>query len=143
MEEGKLIGHIISKEGIRIDPSRVEAILKINPPKNKKEFESFIGRISFLRRFIPNLVDILRSITSMLKRDTKIKWNSETKKSFSKVKLTLKTTHLLISHDFTKRYIIFSFASDHTIVVFLLQNKKGQEQPITFLSMDLRDASLK
>jgi ABC-type uncharacterized transport system substrate-binding protein len=37
VEEGKLLGHIISKEGIKIDPSRVEGILKINTPHNKKK----------------------------------------------------------------------------------------------------------
>lgn len=36
LEEGKLLGHIISKDGIKINPSRVEAILKIDPPRNKK-----------------------------------------------------------------------------------------------------------
>ena len=48
LEEGKLLGHIISKEGIRIDPSRIEAILKIEHPRNLKELQSFIGQINFL-----------------------------------------------------------------------------------------------
>lgn len=69
LEEGKLTGHIISKEGIRIDPNIVEAILEIDPPINKKEVQSFIGRINFLRIFIPNLAEILRSITNMLNKD--------------------------------------------------------------------------
>ena len=55
LEEGKLLGHIISKDGIRIDPSRIESILKISHPRNIKELQSFIGKINFLRRFIPNL----------------------------------------------------------------------------------------
>jgi hypothetical protein len=59
LEEGKLLGHIISKEGIRIDPSRTEAILKIEHPRNLKELQSFIGQINFLRRFIPNLAELL------------------------------------------------------------------------------------
>jgi ribonuclease HI len=48
LEEGKLLGHIISKEGIRIDPSRIEAILKLEHPRNLKELQSFIGQINFL-----------------------------------------------------------------------------------------------
>ena len=43
MKEGKLLGHIISKDGIRIDLDRVNAILKVEEPKNKKEVQSFIG----------------------------------------------------------------------------------------------------
>jgi len=44
MEEGKLLGHIISKEGIKVDPSGVEGILKIGTPKSEKEVQSFLGK---------------------------------------------------------------------------------------------------
>jgi len=73
LEEGKLLGHIISKDGIRIDPSRIEGILKISHPRNMKKLQSFIRKIIFLRRFIPNLAELLRNITNMLKKDTEIK----------------------------------------------------------------------
>jgi hypothetical protein len=89
LEEGKLLGHIISKEGIRIDPSRIEAILKIEHPRNLKELQSFIGKINFLRRFIPNLAELLRNITNMLKKDAKIKWDPESRQSFEQVKRAL------------------------------------------------------
>jgi hypothetical protein len=55
MKEGKLLGHIISKEGINIDPNRVEGILKINTQRSKKKVQSFLGKVNFLRRFILNL----------------------------------------------------------------------------------------
>jgi len=67
MEEGKLLGHIISKEGIKVYPNRVEGILKISIPRSKKEVQSFLGKVNFLRRFIPNLVEIIKHITNMLK----------------------------------------------------------------------------
>lgn len=54
LEEEKLLGHIISKDGIKIDPSKVEAIQKIEIPRTKKEIQSFIGKVNFLRRFISN-----------------------------------------------------------------------------------------
>jgi hypothetical protein len=79
LEEGKLLGHIISKYGIKIDPSRIESIQKLEHPRNIKELQSFIGKINFLRRFIPNLAELLRNITNMLKKDTKIKWDFESK----------------------------------------------------------------
>jgi hypothetical protein len=82
LEEGKLLGHIISKDRIKIDPIRIEVIQEVEHPRNIKELQSFIGKINFLRRFIPNLVELLRNITNMLKKDTKIKWNAESKQSF-------------------------------------------------------------
>jgi hypothetical protein len=143
LEEGKLLGHIISKDGIRIDPNRIEAILKLEHPRNLKELQSFIGQINFLQRFIPNLAEILQNITNMLKKDAKIKWDSESRQSFEEVKRALTEAPVLISPDFTKDFYLFSFASEHTIAAVLLQkNSEGYEQPIAFLSKALRDVSL-
>ena len=86
LQEGKLLGHIISKEGIKIDSKRIEAILQITHPRNIKELQSFIGKINFLRRFIPNLAKLLRNITNKLKKEwgkidlgrKEVLWTSET-----------------------------------------------------------------
>ena len=51
LEEGKLLGHIISEDGIIIDLARIEAILQIKHPRNIKELQDFLGKINFLRRF--------------------------------------------------------------------------------------------
>ena len=82
LQEGKLLGHIISEKGIRIDPQRVEGILQIAHPRNVKELQSFIGKINFLRRFIPNLVEHLRNMTNMLKKGVRVKWTVGAKKIF-------------------------------------------------------------
>jgi hypothetical protein len=86
MNEGKLLGHIVSKEGVRIDPERVEAIKLIGLPRNKKEVQSFLGKINFLRRFIPNFVEIMKNIIDMLKKDSEIKWIVEARDSFQQIK---------------------------------------------------------
>jgi hypothetical protein len=70
MEEGKLLGHIVSPEGIKIDPERVKVIQLIDILRNKKSIQSFIGKINFLRRFIPNFAEIAKNITDMLKKDS-------------------------------------------------------------------------
>lgn len=53
--EGKLLGHIVSKDGIRVDPERIEAIKQIPLPANKKALQSFFGKINFIRRVYPKL----------------------------------------------------------------------------------------
>jgi hypothetical protein len=89
MQEGKLLGHIVSKYGIKVDPKRVEAIDQINIPRNKKEIQSFLGRINFLRRFIPNFAEIIKLITDMLKKDNEVKWTTEAKAYFQRVKKSI------------------------------------------------------
>ena len=118
--------------------------MQISHPRNIKELQYFIGKIKFLIRFIPNLAELLRNITNMLKKEQGVKWTLEAKTSFELVKKALTKTPVLISPDFSKDFYIFSFASEHTIAAVLLQkNPQGQEQPIAFFSKALRDAPLK
>eukprot|EP00253_Pinus_taeda_P003438 PITA_03438 len=143
MDEGKLLGHIISKDDIRIDPARVEAIQQIEQPRNKKEIQSFNRKLNFLRRFIPNLAEHLREITSMLKKDSQVKWTEEAVKSFNLVKLSLSSTPILISPDYTQDFILFSFASEHSLAAVLMQKREGVEKAIAFFSRIIRDGALK
>eukprot|EP00253_Pinus_taeda_P013463 PITA_13463 len=143
MDEAKLLGHIIFKDGIRVDPTRIEAIQQIEQPRNKKEIQSFNGKLNFLRRFIPNLAEHLREITSMLKKDSQVKWTKEAVKSFNLVKLSLSSAPILISPDYTQDFILFSFAFEHTLAVVLMQKREGVENPIAFFSRIIRDGALK
>eukprot|EP00253_Pinus_taeda_P015232 PITA_15232 len=144
LEEGKLLGHIISKDGIRIDPDRIQAILHMPHPRNIKELQAFLGKINFLRRFIPNLAELSRLLNNMLKKDSKVKWTVDAKQAFESIKFALTQTPVLTSPQFDRDFIIFSFASEHTIAAVLLQKDDlGNEKPIAFFSKDLRDAPLK
>ena len=101
MEEGKLLVNIISKDGIRIDPACVQAVQQIDLPRNKKEIQSFNGKMNFLCRFVPNLVEHLREMTNMLKKDSQVKWKEEAVKSFNLVKLALSSAPVLVSLEYT------------------------------------------
>jgi ribonuclease HI len=68
MQEGKLLGHIVSAEGVRIDPDRVEVIQALSLPISKKEVQVFLGRINFLRRFVSNFAELVKHITTMLRK---------------------------------------------------------------------------
>lgn len=144
LEEGRLLGHIISKDGIRIDPARIEAILQILHPRNVKQLQAFLGKINFLRRFISDLAELIRLLNNMLKKDSKVKWTLEAKQAFEEIKMALTRTPVLTSPKFDRDFIIFSFASEHTIVVVLLQkDDQGCQKPIFFFSKALRDVALK
>eukprot|EP00253_Pinus_taeda_P034247 PITA_34247 len=125
LTSGKLLGHIISEEGIRIDPNRVIAIQKLDFPRSRKEIQSFLGKVNFVRRFIPNFVEVFKNITKMLKKGVDFKWTAKAKKSFEEIKKALTQAPILISPDFTKEFLIFTFASEDTIARVLLQ--KGNQ----------------
>ena len=76
LKEGKLLGHIVSAEGVKIDLVRVEAIQQLLVPRSKRDIQSFLGEIKFVRRFIPNFFELVKHITVMLKKDVEIKWTN-------------------------------------------------------------------
>jgi hypothetical protein len=102
MQEGKLLGNIVSKDGIKFDPELVEAIYLINIPINGKEIQSFLGKINFLRRFIRIFSKIIKLITDMLKMNNEVKWVAKAKSSFERVKKTIGEAPILVSLDYTK-----------------------------------------
>ena len=80
----------------------------------------------------------------MLKKYQEEKWTAEARNSFEKIKQALTEAPVLVSPDFLKYFLTFSFASQDTIVVVLLQkNDDGLEKPIAFFSKTLKDSELK
>ena len=80
----------------------------------------------------------------MLKKGYEIKWTVEARKYFKEIKQAISKALVLVSPDFTKDFLIFSYASEHTIEAVLLQNNdENLEQPIAFFSKMLRDGELK
>ena len=80
----------------------------------------------------------------MLRKYQEVKWTTEARASFEKIKQSIREAPVLVSPDFSKYFLTFSFASQDTIVVVLLQkNADGLEQPIAFFSKTLRDSELK
>ena len=100
----------MTENGICIDPKRVEAIQQIALPRNKKELQSFLGKINFLRRFVPNFAELIKHINCMLK-----KWNDAARNSFVSIKTALKESPVLVSPNFEKDFLTFSYASEETV----------------------------
>jgi hypothetical protein len=131
VDEGKLLGHIIAKDGVKMDPKRVEAIKKVPLPPTKKALQSFLGQINFVRRFIPNLVEMMKPLLKLLKKDAKYEWIDEGRNAFKSIKDAIGKYPVLISPNYSKDFQIFSFASEDTIAGVLLQkNEEGHEQPL-------------
>jgi hypothetical protein len=107
MKEGKLLGHIVSAEGVRIDSSRVEAIQTLSLPRSKKEVQSFLGKINFLRRFVSNFVELVKYITTMLRKGSEIKWTVESRDSFDQIKKSLTEARFLSAQTTPRTFLFF------------------------------------
>jgi hypothetical protein len=107
LKEGKLLGHIISADGVKIDPKRVEAIKNLSLPRSKKDIQSFLGTINFVRRFIVNFVVLTKNINAMLRKESEVKWTEAARHSFNAIKEAITIAPILISPDFSKVFYIF------------------------------------
>jgi hypothetical protein len=76
------LGYIISKEGIVVDPEKVEAIREWSAPRNVVEVRSFMGLVGYYRRFIARFSRIAHSITSLQWKEKKFQWTKECESNF-------------------------------------------------------------
>jgi hypothetical protein len=68
MTEGKLLGHVGSKEGLYIDHEIIKEINDLNPPNSKKGVQSFFGKINFVRIFFPDYSSFVKTINTLLNK---------------------------------------------------------------------------
>jgi hypothetical protein len=87
---------------------------------------------------------VVKLITTMLRKENEVRWTAEARNSFEQIKKALKEALVLISPNYSKDFLIFSFASSDMVVVVLLQtNEAGLEQPIAYFSRSLRDVEVR
>jgi len=99
MESGRLLSFIISTHGIRVDPLKVEVILNL-PPSTLHQLQSLRGKEIFLRRFIPNYVELTKGFNRLLKKGHDFVWDNTANKAFEALKLSLTRTPLLFPPDY-------------------------------------------
>jgi hypothetical protein len=82
MKQVTFLGHIISKGGISVDPSKVQDVLSWNAPTSVGDIRSFLGLAEYYRRFIEGFSKISKPMTELLEKDKKFEWISACKASF-------------------------------------------------------------
>ena len=109
--EETFLGFVVSLDRITIDPGRIEAIKLIAPPHNKKDMQSFLGKINFVRRFIYDFTEIVNPLQKMIKKDSNFKWMKERKEEFDRIKEAIAEAPTLQIPNFDKEFILYTFSS--------------------------------
>jgi hypothetical protein len=89
------LGHIISEEGIKVDPEKIEAIKGWKTPKNVTKFRSLMGLAGYYRRFIAIFSRISHLITSLQRKGVKFQWTEECEKRFQQLNQLLTNIPIL------------------------------------------------
>jgi hypothetical protein len=143
VEEGKLLGHIISQTGIRIDPEIIKAIAQLPLPHNKKAMQSFFRKINFVRKFTPNFVETIKPLQKIIHKDVEFEWDDEWKKAFINIKTRISQALVLRSPDFNKDFFLYTFASNQSLAAVLTQmDDDKNESLISFIRTNIQGGDL-
>ena len=74
---GKLLGHIVSERGIKVDPDKIKAIQEMPVPKIEKDVRGFIENLQYISRFIMKLTMIYDPVFKLLRKNQLVEWNKE------------------------------------------------------------------
>eukprot|EP00253_Pinus_taeda_P017798 PITA_17798 len=120
-EEIQYLGHVISKEGIAVDPEKIRTIMEWPIPKDVADIRSFMGLAGYYRRFGEGFSKVAYPITSLQKKGKVFKWTSECQRSFEQLKHLLTTAPILSIADPNKEYVVCTDASREGVGGVLMQ----------------------
>nr|GEV28800.1 retrotransposon protein, putative, Ty3-gypsy subclass [Tanacetum cinerariifolium] len=118
------LGHIVSADGITMDPSKVEDITKWPRPMTVTEVRSFLGLASYYRRFMEGFSLLALSLTKLMRKGEKFVWNEEREKSFEELKMILVSSPVLTLPSGTGGSQIYSDASKKGLGCVFMQHGK-------------------
>ena len=86
LKEVSFLCHIVSAEGIRVDPAKIEAVVNWKPPRNVIKVISFLGLAGYYRRFMRGFSVIAFPLTKLLRKGIKFEWTNKCQNSFERLK---------------------------------------------------------
>ena len=118
------LGHVLSAEGIAVDPSKVKDVLDWLPPATMSQISSFLVLAGYYRRFIEGFSKISKPMTELLKKDKNFEWTSDYEKSFTELKKRLTTAPVLTLPDIYRSFDVYCDASRQGLGCVLMQDGK-------------------
>jgi hypothetical protein len=124
LEKISFLGHILTAEGVAVDPGKVETVSNWREPTNVSEIRSFLGLAGYYRRFIEGFSKIARPMTKLLKKEKKFNWTESCEKSFQELKRRLTTAPVLTLPDIQRDFVVYCDASRQGLGCVLMQDEK-------------------
>ncbi len=144
--EAEFLVFMVSGEGVRPMPSKIEAVLQIPVPETISHLRSFLGMCNFFRAHLPSFAEVSAPLTDLLKGSKhgqqSLAWTLECEHVFAHLKEMLTTAPLLRHFDPALRTAVHIDASQHAVGAVLLQWEEGEQhlRQVCFLSRKLQGA---
>ncbi|KAL4026723.1 hypothetical protein IC575_015162 [Cucumis melo] len=118
------LGHVVSSEGVSVDPAKIEVVTNWPRPSTVSEIRSFLSLASYYRRFVEDFSRIASPLTQLTRKGTPFVWSPACESSFQKLKQKLVTAPVLTVPDGSGNFVIYSDASKKGLGCVLMQQGK-------------------
>jgi len=125
MDEMQFLGHVISAQGIIMDPAKVNAVVNWESPKSATNIKSFVGLTGYYRRFIEGFFKIVVPLTKLTQKDQPFTWTHKCEESFQELQRRLTSAPILVIPDVGKPFEVYYDASHLGLGCVLMQEKKA------------------
>ena len=122
LEKVSFLGHVVSKDSISVDPTKVEAVSKWSRPTNVTEVRSFLGLAGYYRRFVEGFSKIAIPLTQLTRKNNRFEWSDACEKSFQELKQRLISAPVLAIPSGSGGFVIYSDASMKGLGCVLMQH---------------------
>ena len=140
VEQGIVLGHIVSSRGLEVDKAKVDIVKNLPYPSTVREVRSFLGHAGFYRRFIKDFSKIATPLCQLLQKDVEFIFGDECKEAFEKLKGALITTPIIQPPDWNYPFELMCDASDYAIGAVLGQKIGKASHVIYYASRTLNSA---
>ena len=138
-EEVEYLGYRVSANGISTDPRKVVAVQNYPVPSDVTALRSFLGLVSYYRRFVANFSVIANPLFALTRKGTPFVWSPKCQEAFQRLKDTLTSAAILAFPDFSREFLLETDASIHGLGAVLSQvQATGGTRPIAFASRTLQ-----
>ena len=136
--EIEYIGFLIEKNGIRVNPRKIDPIINMPQPTNVKQLQSFLGAVNYYSKFIPNMADIAKHLYKLIEKNAIWEWKNECDNSFRILKQRLSESPVLSMYNPDLPLKVDCDASKYGLGAVLSHKyADGTEKPIAYASRTL------
>ena len=139
-KEVSYLGHVISENGVLPDETKTKVIDEFPTPQTVKQLRSFLGLMSYYRRFIQGFSKLAAPLHKLLQKDARYEWTDEQERAFRSLKSKLISPPILRYPDYSRRFVLTTDASNEGLGAVLSQGEIGKDLPVAFASRSLNKA---
>ncbi|XP_055645151.1 uncharacterized protein K02A2.6-like [Toxorhynchites rutilus septentrionalis] len=137
--EVMFLGHRLTENGVLPSDDKIKSILSFRPPRSKEELRSFLGLVTYVSHFIPDLATVSSPLRELLKNSTVFQWGFNHEQSFQSLKNRIGSVHHLGYYDPKDRTVLITDASGAGLGAVLVQYKGDVPRVISYASRSLSD----